>query len=154
RDGDFGDALVLAGWWEAPLLYGFDYRIDEDGAPAHRRHIFDRAIGTDDGANSNGAADAGVLEDVGVEGQNFFDGLGLLWLLRREDKRQEQGEQSSAEKSAAGAWMEMRSHDGSLWEGNAISTGESAAPTLVQIDWPMDGERSKVRRDSCGGLGI
>src|SRR3954463_6625273 len=58
RDGDFGDALVLAGWWEAPLLYGFDYRIDEDGAPAHRRHIFDRAIGTDDGANSNGAADA------------------------------------------------------------------------------------------------
>ena len=67
-DGDFCDALVLAGWWEAPLFYGFDYRIDENRAAANGRHIFDGAVRPDDRANSDGAADAGVLEDVGIDG--------------------------------------------------------------------------------------
>ena len=57
---------------EAPLLYGFGYRVDENGSTAQRRHILNRAVGTDDRANANRAADAGALEYVGICRQHFL----------------------------------------------------------------------------------
>src|SRR5438477_6953055 len=76
RDGDFCKALMLAGGGEAPLLDGFRYGVDEDGATAESGDVFDGAVRADDGAHANRAAEARVLEDIGIGGQDLLYRLG------------------------------------------------------------------------------